>query len=136
MDYRGKNIRTNQWIYGSHIENQGDDFIYTPSRENTISNEDGIIQIKAEKITPKTLGRYSGLNDMTGKRIYQGDIIEWKRGGRLYVVIFKSGMFFASVEECNEDIYGGFPLYALTENEETPCQIVGNIYDNQELLKK
>lgn len=47
-------------------------------------------------------------------------------------------MFYASVEECNERIYGGFPLHAFTDTAEEgfQCEIVGNIHDNPELLKK
>ena len=44
-------------------------------------------------------------------------------------------MFYASVEECNEGFLGGFPLYALTEYEDEKCEIVGNIFDNPEVLK-
>ena len=44
-------------------------------------------------------------------------------------------MFYASVEECNKGILGGFPLHALTEHEDRKCKIAGNIFDNPELLK-
>lgn len=60
--------------------------------------------------------------------------MRWDADNRLYAVTFESGMFYASVEECNEGFFGGFPLHAITEDGK--CKIVGNIYDNQELLKK
>ena len=53
----------------------------------------------------------------------------------MYVVKFWQGMFYASVKECNENILGGFPLHALTDYEDRRCEIVGNIFDNPELLK-
>ena len=84
-------------------------------------------------IEPETIGQFTGLY-AHGKEIYEGDILKWNNG-RLYVVKFWRGMFYASVEECNEGILGGFPLHRLTEYEDGKCEIIGNIFDNHELLK-
>ena len=80
-----------------------------------------------------TIGEFSGLRDKDGCDIYEGDIVRWDKDQKMYLVVFRNGMFYASVEECNPHIYGGFPLWCLCE-EEQHCTIVGNIYDNQELL--
>ena len=53
----------------------------------------------------------------------------------MYVVKFWNGMFYASVKECNDGIFGGFSLHALTEHDDRKCKIAGNIHDNPELLK-
>lgn len=46
-------------------------------------------------------------------------------------------MFYASVEECNKNIYGGFPLHVLTNEEDKyKCEVIGNIHDNKQLFKK
>ena len=87
-----------------------------------------------EDIITKTIGQFTGLYDKNHKEIYEGDILKWSKG-RLYVVKFLDGMFYASVEECNDGILGGFPLHRLTEDEDGKCEIVGNIFDNSELLK-
>lgn len=79
--------------------------------------------------------QFSGLYDCNKKEIYEGDMLKWEKDGILYVVRYWHGMFYASVKECNDDIFGGFPLHALTEHEDRKCKIVGNIYDNPELLK-
>ena len=54
---------------------------------------------------------------------------------KLWIVRDWGGMFYASIEECNEGIFGGFPQYILIEYEDWGCEIVGNIHDNTELLK-
>ena len=87
------------------------------------------------EVAPKTIGQFTGLYDAHGKRIYEGDILKWKADNRLYAVIFKWGMFYASVEVYNKDIYGGFPLHTLA-GDEKDIEIVGNIYDNPELIQK
>ena len=87
-----------------------------------------------EDIITKTIGQFTGLYDKNHKEIYEDDILKWSNG-RLYVVKFLDGMFYASGEECNDVILGGFPLHRLTEYEDGKCEIVGNIFDNPELLK-
>ena len=52
-----------------------------------------------------------------------------------YVVVFRSGMFYASVEEFNDGVYGGLPLWMLCLEEQN-CKVVGTIYENKELLEK
>ena len=81
-------------------------------------------------VEEKTVGQFSGLYDMNWNEIYEGDIVEWEKDERKYVVKFWDGMFYASVEEYNKGIFGGFPLHALTDSEEGfRCKIVGNIHD-------
>lgn len=152
IKFRGKDVKTSHWVYGGFHEH----IDITPaalykdaeSRENHIKEHTHylIIQdtfsdycmprkIQCFDVTSETVGQFTGLYDKNGKEIYEGDIVEWEKDGLMYVVRFWRGMFFASVQECNEGILGGFPLHALTEYEYKKCKIVGNIYDNPELLK-
>ena len=85
-------------------------------------------------VIEETIGEFTGLHDKDGFDIYENDIVRWDKDNRLYVVVFRRGMFYASVEECNPRIYGGFPLWCLCE-EEQHCVIVGNTFDNKNLLK-
>ena len=124
IKFRGKYRWNGVWYYGSLFVNEK--YGRTKIREHPLSYFD---------IDPETVGQFSGLYDCNGKEIYEGDILKWDKDGLLYVVKFWDGMFYASVEECNEGIFGGFPLHALTEHEDGKCEIVGNIYDNPELLK-
>lgn len=85
------------------------------------------------EVIPRTICQCTGLNDFYKRKIFTGDIVTFQE--KKYVVKFWQGMFYASVEECNKGIYGGFPLHALCEAG-NKCKIIGNIYDNPELLKK
>ena len=86
-------------------------------------------------VQEETIGEFTGLRDKSGRDIYEGDIVRWDKDGRIYVVEFRSGMFYANIEPCNSHISGGFPLWCLCE-EEQHCAIVGNRYENPEMLKK
>lgn len=124
IKFRGKYRWSGVWYYGSLFVNEK--YGRTKIREHPLGYFD---------IDPETIGQFTGLYDCNGKEIYEGDILKWEKDGLMYVVKFRDGMFYASVEECNEGIFGGFPLHALTEHEDRKCEIVGNIYDNPELLK-
>lgn len=126
IKFRGKSILTDEWFYG--------DLVHSADEKRTailVNDKDSYDECE---VVPETVGQFTGLCDKNVKEIYEGDILYWNDNNRLCVVTFESGMFYASVKECNEGFFGGFPLHAITEDGK--CKIVGNIYDNQELLKK
>lgn len=128
IKFRGKGLIHNQWIYGG-IGEDWNNLVSILPKENWA---------KGGYVDKNTVGQFSGLPDKNGKEIYEDDIVRWEHDNKLYVIRFQSGMFYASVEECNERIYGGFPLHYFTDTAEEgfKCEIVGNIHDNPELIKK
>ena len=126
IKFRGKSIDGKEWLYG--------DLVSSADKKRfaiLVNNKESYDECE---VAPETIGQFSELYDYNKKEIYEGDILKWITG-KMYVVKFWQGMFYASVEECNEGFLGGFPLHALTEYENEKCKIVGNIYENTELLK-
>ena len=74
--------------------------------------------------------QFTGLIDKNGKEIYEGDILQYIDGDNspeLYQVIFSNGNFIlASLEDAEYDEYIG---------DFDPKEVIGNIYENPELLK-
>lgn len=133
IKFGGKSIYNVEWLYGSLIKIEEDRYAIIPDLNDIeIGNSIGIYEVD-----PITIGQFTGLRDKNRIEIYEGDIIRWRRDGKLYLVKFYAGMFYASVEELNKGVYGGFPLHVLTVDEEDgyKCEVCGNIYDNPELLK-
>lgn len=130
IKFRGKTRVNGKWYYGSLVySDEINAAIYFQIGSGLVKTMDWVY------VNQETVGQFSGLYDCNEKEIFEGDILKWDKDGLLYVVKFWDGMFYASVEECNEGIFGGFPLHALTEYEDRECEIVGNIYDNPELPK-
>jgi len=86
-----------------------------------------------------TLMRYTGLKDKNGKEIYEGDVLEWKSSNpfsineiRRVKVTFTQALFWCIG-------LGGIPRFGVYLGEllaEEKCHIIGNIYENPELLNK
>ena len=127
IKFRGKSIDGKEWLYG--------DLVSSADKKRfaiLVNNKESYDECEVD---PETIGQFTGLYDCNGNEIYEGDIVEWEKDGLMYVVKFWAGMFYASVKECNDGIFGGFPLHALTKHDDRKCEIVGNIYDNPELMK-
>ncbi len=129
IKFRGKRLTDGAWIYGDFFRNRGLSFI-----ASDCIAENPLATWRDYNVDPDTVGQYTGLKDKNGKEIYEGDIIEYR--GMHYVIVFWSGMFYASVEECNKDIYGGFPLWGCLDEDHEIARVIGNIHDNPELTKE
>lgn len=116
--FRGKNKVDGEWSVGSltHDTKYGNCFI-------EVCVHQGI----CEEVIPESVEQYTGLTDKNGRMVFEGDIIHGNLGN--FVVRW------------NDNISG----FAVGEKERThPCmnrgtmkcyEIIGNIYDNPELLK-
>ena len=76
-------------------------------------------------VAPETVGQYTGLTDMYGKKIFEGDIVEF--GEYRYTVEWKRDRCGFGYEETED---------RRLECDGLHCVVVGNIFDNPELLKR
>ena len=127
--FRGKGIADNEWYFGDLIQTRlGTTWIitedYTTATEEISLNTCASPQVKAE-----TVGQYTGLHDKNGKEIYEGDIVK---------------SFFVGTDEAGNEIYKYYIIEV--KYDEVLCsykidkfmnlEVIGNIYENKELLNE
>ena len=92
-----------------------------------MTNESGVSGIDVDY---KTIGQYTGLTDRNGKKIFEGDIVKHYCGGPVGtdkgIIKWNQGSccFYRTSFEY-KDVY---------LNEKCVYEIIGNIYDNPELI--
>ena len=115
--FRGK-YGNNPWLYGSLVtKNRNNNGIQERNSSVTILVDDG------------SIGQYTGMNDSTGKEIYEGDIVRTSdNDDELAVVEWDD-------EDLRFTVTHGNVVNGLGEGYYSrEVEVVGNIYDNPELL--
>lgn len=90
---------------------------------------------KRAKVIPETVGQFTGLTDKNGKKIFEGDMLRlggddlphWHDEGKIVEVRYKNGGF-EPLDDYDSDC--GTAVVARC------CEVIGNVYDNPELLNK
>lgn len=82
-----------------------------------------------KKDTGIILMQYTGLHDKNGKEIYEGDIVR-KFNGIIGKVIYEHSEFIIDVTNNKKLDYGRLDLI------ENFVEVIGNIYENPDLLEK
>lgn len=133
--FRGR-ISNDQWVYGSLIHT-GDFCCILESRDSDrydypyLDNDLGTIDGQAIPIDPNTVGQYTGLTDKNGEMIFEGDILKTDLYGHLLSVVYNEHCAMFQVLFTDGYSEGFLDRYS----EINHLEIVGNVYDNPELLK-
>ena len=107
--FRGKRVDNGEWVEGAFFHPATTIIDYKCSDFNSLKYPDYIID-------PETVGQYTGIKDKNGKRIFEGDIFK-----------FNDEIWSSSYTS-----YGTLEFAAFLAG----LEIVGNIHDNPELLRR
>lgn len=136
LEYEGKLKQKGKWIDGYLVKLQdGRTLIIEKPRYEEFEDGEGMdcgsgIIGEVYEVDPKTVGQYIGTKDKDDKKIYTGDILKWQWNGseeEIFIVTEEN------IRRKREDWYmsgiGRWEIPSIAE-------VIGNIYDNPELLKK
>lgn len=112
--FRGKREDNGEWIEGVAFPDE--DWSITIWKQNHI---DGSLDGYA--VDPASIGRYTGMTDKNGKKIFEGDIC-WFYGGEYY-----SGSWEHNTIVAITDITDDEQIHYLKNAEY--CEIIGNVHD-------
>ncbi len=138
--FRGKHINTGEWIEGNY------EYYHKP-KKYIISNP---YTGETKGVIPETVGQYTGLTDMNGKKIFEGDICQvvyldrqLNSNGKHYdvenvmieEVVFEKGTCCFKITFEDIALYRpiGFEIYE--KQKIKYFEVIGNIHDNPELLE-
>lgn len=129
IEFRGKDstgLMNHDWFYGSLDTSFNEDFpriICKDKWGNTM-----LITVAGE-----TVGQYTGKKDKNKTKIFEGDIIKIQNKYIRYVVY--SGVRCSFITIMYYDKLQSAEMIGLGEYEEYEIEVIGNIYDNPELLE-
>ena len=123
--FRGKCVERDKWMYGYYVKGIQEDEAYILKNHNWLLGDDFI------DVYPETVGQFTNLKDKNGKEIYEGDIVQARLNIQEYanfVVEFADG--------CFEIKQGNYREYLKVAVANRVVKIIGNIYENPELLNE
>lgn len=115
--FRAKSMFNDKvWVYGNFVKTNYDGL------QDVIYDEDGW----AYEIISETIGQYTGLTDKNGTKLFEGDIVrdaETSDVGKIFFDTY-TAMFVIGFETTIADFNASYSL-----------EVIGNIYDNPELIR-
>lgn len=136
--FRGKRKDNGEWVVGVPIPNSfcnvvhmipillTDKVAYPPERLHEYLIE----------IDPETLGQSTGLKDLKGVEIFEGFAVYHEEGEFSYMGIVRKDKYYFYIEGIGINDSFSFDDVSDTRTGEADLVVIGNIYENPELLEQ
>lgn len=128
--FKAKRIDNGEWVEGCYVTSDGKSFICMDIVEHYC-----VIALRWFEIDPETLCQFTGLCDKNGNRIWENDILmahldEFYPEDTTYEIVEwgVAGLVGNETGSVDREYLGEFDL--------EHYEVVGNIFDNKELLQE
>lgn len=116
--FRGKRVDNGEWTEGYLFKSWNKVFLLWGMTGDSPN---------MEEVIPETVGQYTGLCDKNGNKIFEGDIL--LKG-------FEKVLVKWNANQCRWGIYSNnYEICGFNESTQGYFEVIGNIYDNSELLE-
>lgn len=153
--FKGKRVDNGEWVEGYYV------YDYRNNAHLIIKNEMGVINAGFKpsrkvyslgdyEVIPETISQFTGLTDKNGVKIFENDIVEhieefdretefgeirrWTENKR-YIVIYDLEEADYKATNGEKEYKGNYTYLGQYKKEEDNVEIIGNIFDNPELLE-
>lgn len=128
---KAKRIDNGKWIEGYYQKR----YDLLGNEEHLIFHADSYTVWEYAEIDPETLCQFTGMTDKNGVRIWKNDIVEaWSQGSRAIGTVKQrvDGLWIMSPAWQNHEFWELKP----NSNGETTVEVLGDAFDNPELLQE
>lgn len=151
IKFRAKNAN-NEWVYGSLVVNETENNkgkfqeAYIVTKRQRATDNDVFYEAGMKRVNVESVGQFTGLNDEFDREVYEGDIVIIDGSpemGKRVVVFYEESFNIATRKEYDYLQQGAHPY--LNDYAHMDClntwsnsglvRVIGNIYDNPELLE-
>ena len=140
IKFRGRDAKTGQWVYGFYVHLR-DSFrkrethrIYTGLADSMPDSEGYDFSEDYEDVDPKTVGQFTGISDISGKEVYEDDIVRYRTGEDRITREPSFEILLINYSEPHCCFQAGNIYWENMRSEN--LEVIGNSHDNPELLSK
>ena len=137
--YRSKRCDNGEWVEGNRIDDGVTGQVFIHAAGNTVNEsdkvgEDGCLRFVAFEVDPSTICQCTGIKDKNGKLIWENDIVNvsTNKGNTLCEVRYADNVAQFQLWQ-SKTLPKTSTVLNLGNYEE---EVIGNIFDNPELLEK